>query len=131
MKNEWNYIVKTKMKHTATLVIEEVIMDKNHKKVMGEYKFTHTKHSFQRCLERNIKAAQLLTVLVFGIQIQKQNLVFHIASRQCTAQCIDSSAKKQLEGLVVVTDSTQSVIITCYRNKHSLKNIRKKLKHLS
>jgi hypothetical protein len=119
------------MKHTKTIVIEELIVGNTHTKVMEKYKFTHTKHSFQRCLERNIKTAQLLSVLVFGIQIQKQNLVFHVASHQCIAQCSDPSARKQLEGLVVVTDLSQSVIITCYRNKHSLKNIRKKSKHLS
>jgi hypothetical protein len=128
MKNEWDIIVRTQMEHTKTPVIEELLIDKIQKKVVGKYRFTHTKHSFQRSLERNIKSTQLLAVLVFGIQFQKQNLIFHVASHQSMANCSDSSTGKHLVGLVVVTDITQSVIITCYRNKHSLKNLRKKPK---
>ena len=88
-----------------------------------------TKHAAQRMNERGIAPWMIREVVLNGIYIQKQGLLYHYIGRKQMPHYLSEPERNILENLVVV-ESRDGMIITTYKKKGALKALKKKQKHL-
>ncbi len=83
-----------------------------------------TRHANARCDARGISLAQLELVLSFGRRIRSKSSVFHyVGKREVKNKRHTCGEIVGLDGIVVLCDSDDRVIITTYRN-HATKIFR-------
>jgi len=92
--------------------------------------FVHTVHSQKRAAQRNIKKEAIVTVIDYGRMFQKQGMRFFVAIDRDLPDWIDPELRKHVHDLVVVLSGEENEIVTCYRNPHPYRYIRKKTKRL-
>jgi hypothetical protein len=91
--------------------------------------FFHTKHSGLRASQRGIDDLCIDTVIREGQVIHKQGLKFHFMTQK-SLRFHRPGLQSRLANLVVVTATDSNVIVTCYKNKRAIGNIKKKTKRL-
>jgi RNA polymerase subunit RPABC4/transcription elongation factor Spt4 len=111
-------------------VLKATFFDESPDKNVREYEIYHSHHSFARSVQRGFKAIDLLNVLEYGEQIERQGMVFHIINARNLPQDSARVFKNKWQEWVVVTNPNQSTIITCYKAKGALKRIKRKVKSL-
>jgi hypothetical protein len=84
-----------------------------------------TQHARKRISQRVRNYQAVMYVMEFGEVVFKQGLTYYIATKKCFPKNFDNSLLSQLVNTVVVA-SNDGAIITCYKNKGSLKHIMKK-----
>jgi hypothetical protein len=101
-----------------------------HTKEFTSYQFNHTSHSKKRAQQRGVKNHWLSILIAEGEKIYKQGLVFHFM-RDCDLRYYSPKIQKKLKNLVVLVDETTKTVITCYKNKDAVRNIKRKNKRLA
>ncbi len=97
---------------------------------IGAFQISHSYHSYSRSHQRGFRTSDLLNVLEYGEQIEKQGLVFHVIIPKNLPEKIAKFFKDKMKEWVVITDANQTQIITCYKAKGALKRIKRKVKSL-
>ena len=91
--------------------------------------FHHTRHSVKRASQRGIRNPWIAIVMKDGKTIHKQGLKFvFLTGRQL--RYYDTKLQEYLKNLVVVITNDDNTILTCYKNKDAIGNIKRKNKIL-
>jgi len=91
--------------------------------------FFHTQHSNVRASQRGIRNPHIDIVIREGKVTYKQGIKFHYMTEK-ELRFYLPGLSDQLRSLVVVTAGDSNTIITCYKNKHAIGNIKRKSKRL-
>ena len=88
-----------------------------------------TRHSLERCAQRNVDPGTLAFIKRYGQKLHRTGIVFYFLGRRDIPehQRTDDRYAK-LEGATVL-EALDGGIITVYRNRNGLKNIKKKRKY--
>lgn len=116
--------------HLPTPVLRTTFFTADVKKKIGKYEIAHSRHSQVRSSQRGFSVSDLLNVIEFGEQIERQGMIFHIINAKNLPQSFTKFFKDKWQEWVVVTDANQSMIITCYKAHGALKRIKRKVKTL-
>ena len=86
-----------------------------------EMKLQYTDHARQRMAQRGITEQDIAEVIRIGLRIRKAGVIFYFMRRKdCHA----------LHGLTVV-QAKNGTVLTTYKNKRGLRDIKRKSKYLS
>ncbi|MEN3039641.1 MAG: hypothetical protein ABDI07_10955 [Candidatus Kryptonium sp.] len=89
-------------------------------------KFTH--HAFKRIGMRRIEQNLIDIALRYGIRIYRAGVKFIFVRRKDIPNDLPSKIAEKVNGLVLVLNPIDDTIITVYKNKNALKEIKRKLK---
>lgn len=86
-------------------------------------------HAYQRCSKRNLSKTDISIVMRYGRELYTAGAVFYFLGRRDIPEHLKPIPQvTRLEGTVVVMASDADIIVTAYRNRHAIKDIRRKLK---
>jgi hypothetical protein len=122
------YVLAANKDDLRSPILKEQFFEKDTSHKVAEYRITHTLHSYSRAANRGFTAADILRVLDFGVRIYKQGYIFHYIIRKYVPSSVDSKVLERISNMVVVTDSNEEVIITCYKSRDAARHIRRKSK---
>jgi len=108
-------------------------IDKTEKGILtkGEVSvINHSRHSHKRAAQRGIQNSWVSTVVNEGQVIFKQGIRFFFMTGK-ELRYHTPSMQKHLKSLVIVMADDSNTIITCYKNKDAISNIKRKRKRLS
>ena len=88
-------------------------------------------HALKRISQRGISPEVIKIVLKHGTKIHRAGVLFVFMRAKDIPEGIQPSVAERLDGLIVVASSDGSKIITVYRNRKGLKEIKKKLKRFA
>ncbi len=88
-----------------------------------------TPHSRKRAQQRGITNQMISDTIMYGELIFRQGLRFYIALKKNLAWIEDHNYSERLEDTVVVI-THHNEIITVYKNRFALRNIKRKSKNL-
>lgn len=111
-------------------VLQTTFLSADSAKEIESFQITHSNHSYLRSLQRGFKTSDLLNVLEYGEQIEKQGMVFHVIIPKKLPQNLAKYFKDKMQEWVVITNLNQTQIITCYKAKGALKRLKRKVKSL-
>ena len=89
----------------------------------------HTKHSDRRASQRGIRNPWIETVIHEGNVIFKQGFKFYFMTEK-ELRYHDPVMQNRLKNLMVVMAGDSNTIVTCYKNKDAIGNIKRKSKRL-
>ena len=93
---------------------------------MGE---RFSRHAAERAGQRRIKAEDVNLVLRFGKEIHRAGAIFvFLGHRDIPEQLRHDRHLIGLEGMTVIMSSDCEQVITAYRNRHAIKDIKRKAK---
>ena len=107
-------------------VIKEKYFDPITAESMGEYKISHSCHSYQRAKNRGLSTQDLWLAIDYGEMNQKQGLIFYLVLDKNLPSSMDTKTKEKINNMVVVTNGDSSQILTCYKSKFASRHIRRK-----
>jgi len=86
-------------------------------------------HCLSRISQRGIPEEAIMQVILYGEIIHKQGLKFHYLSKsKCKKLEIDED---MVRDLMVITNSTRTEIVTCYKHPKAVHEVKKKSKRLA
>lgn len=89
-------------------------------------------HAYVRLSQRSISHNDCMEAILYGRKFHATGVVFHFIGQKELNDCIMLQGdRERLNGLVVITDCSNQEIITTYKNKSALKEIKKKSKRKS
>ena len=88
---------------------------------------TLSDHALTRMAQRNLSAEDVEYVIQFGCPVRSGGAL-HYFLRQEDIPYADRKSVQRLEGTTVLMDRGEQYIITVYRNRRGLKEIRQKTK---
>lgn len=97
--------------------------------VMLQACFIHSNHSYKRASQRGIRNPWLETVIHEGKVIFKQGYKFFFMTDK-ELRYHAPEMQDRLRNLVVVMAGDSNTIVTCYKNKDAIGNIKRKSKRL-
>lgn len=95
-----------------------------------DYNVHHTWHSLRRASQRSINYRTILTVLDYGHSFYLQGMIFYTVMKNSLPRKFDLKLKGKLKDLIVVMSGNGKVIITCYKAKNAIKQLKHKSKTL-
>jgi hypothetical protein len=90
-----------------------------------------SRHSQIRARQRGITNDLLNLAMDYSEAVFKQGLIFFAVIGKLLPDNMDHNISEKLNNMVVVVSPESNEIITCYRSKHAVHQIRRKLKRLS
>jgi hypothetical protein len=88
----------------------------------------HTEHAHKRCAQRNLDAEALELVRRYGRRLHRTGAVFYfLGRRDLPEELLRDDRYARLEGTTLLF-SLEGELITAYRNREALRQIRKKEK---
>ncbi len=93
--------------------------------IEGELKYTD--HALTRMAQRGIRAQDVKRTIKQGLKIHNGGGIFYFM-RAKDVQC---KADKNIEGTTVLLARESRVVLTVYKKKNGLRDIKRKVKHLS
>lgn len=88
-----------------------------------------TLHAIHRMKERKIQAWMVNETIINGQFIQFDGNIYHYITRKCIPHYLSEAEKSALDNIVVV-ESEAGTIITVWKDKRALKNLKKKRQNL-
>ena len=85
-------------------------------------------HALARCVQRRISLADIDVVMGYGTDIHNGGALFSFLRRKDIPGDIGPETQSRLEGLTVVMDPSGENVITVYRNRRGLRDVKRKLK---
>lgn len=86
-------------------------------------------HAQKRKDRRWITDKAIAIALKHGIRIHRAGALFIFLRKKDLPKSISSSYASKLEGITILIDSKSKEIITVYKNKEGLRDIKRKLKY--
>jgi hypothetical protein len=87
-----------------------------------------TAHAQQRAGQRRIPEENLHLVLKYGTRVHKAGALFVFMRKRDIPPVLSIRSQDRLEGLTVVMDPLGEEVITAYRNRKALRDIKRKSK---
>ena len=84
-------------------------------------------HALTRMAQRNLSAEDIEYVIQFGCPVRSGGALHYFLRHEDIPQA-DRKSVQRLEGTTVLMDRGEQYIITVYRNRRGLKEIRQKVK---
>jgi len=104
------------------------IMEGKFQKGVGEMN-SYSCHAGERCAQRNISPTDIAFVMRFGHLLHTGGAVFvFLGRRDIPDDCLADQHLARLEGTTLVLSREDNSLITAYRNKKALRDIRRKVK---
>jgi len=91
--------------------------------------FNYSNHSISRAAQRGIQTPSIETIIQEGKTIHKQGYKFLFMTVKELRYHAPAEQKK-LKNLVVVMAGDSNTVVTCYKNKDAIGNIKRKSKRL-
>ena len=92
------------------------------------YHFNLSDHSQKRSSQRGFNNQLILDVLDYGDAIFKQGVVFYVIKNNSLPANMSPNKKERLKNMVVVVSPWDAKVITCYKNKNGVKDVKRKSK---
>ena len=86
----------------------------------------HSNHSKKRANQRGINIKYIQLALLYCKSFFKQGLIFHVVQDKLIPKYINPNTIGKIRNLVIVIAGDSGTIITCYKSKHAMHNIKKK-----
>ena len=93
------------------------------------YDHSFTYHSIRRSSQRGINEDDIKQITRYGRVIRKQGLRFFYMTGS-ELRFMPLGAQDKLKNLVIVMAGSEDVVITAYKNKDAIRNIKRKSKRL-
>jgi hypothetical protein len=100
------------------------------KDLQFEYPVSHSLHSRYRADQRGISVEHIQEALNYSISYFKQGLIFHIVKNKLLPDKLNKEIRRKIKNLVIIIAGDSGTIITCYRSKNAMHDIKKKSKVL-
>ncbi len=94
---------------------------------LGGRRFQFTYHAVTRMAQRNLSRADVLFTIHNGQRCHRDGVVFYFLGQRDLPEDAPSNSRR-LEGTTVVMDPQTLTIITVYRNRKALRQIKRKHK---
>jgi hypothetical protein len=94
-----------------------------------DFNFSHTQHSNKRSCQRGINKDKIIIALEYGKATFKQGLLYYVLGEKDIPAHLQHHKNKFMNTVVIVSGDS-NVIVTCYRSKNAVKNIKLKPKEL-
>lgn len=88
-------------------------------------KYKISVHAARRMAQRNLNVGDVALVMRFGRKIHRARAMFFFLGERDVPEGLEKKLEKLIGATIVVTDKT---ILTVYRNRNALTNIKHKLK---
>lgn len=88
-----------------------------------------TSHSMSRMQQRGIPAEALDMVRTYGRRIHCAGAVFCFMGKKDLPDGLSGSDRERLEGLTLVLSPDTDAVVTVYRNKRALREIRRRKRY--
>ena len=92
---------------------------------------SHTEHSKERSQQRCLPMDKIKVAMLYSTSFFKQGYIYHVVKNSDLPESFDKRQKNELKNIVVIISGENNKIITCYRNKNAMHNIKKKSKRLA
>jgi hypothetical protein len=89
---------------------------------------TISSHAAQRCNDRRISLEELNLVMKYGTRIHRTGALFCFMRRRDIPGDVPAFRAGRLEGLTLILDPEETSLITAYRNRSGLHEIKRKSK---
>jgi hypothetical protein len=89
--------------------------------------FTH--HAVHRIDQRGIQPSWISLVLLYGTKIYNGGGLFVFMRRKDVPISVSPSVAEKLEGITLLLDPATEAVITVYKNRQAIRNIKRKIKH--
>ena len=87
-----------------------------------------TNHALKRINQRKISNKELELALKFGCVIYNAGAKFVFVRKKDIPEDLPGSIAEKIEGIVIVMNPFDGTIVTVYKNKNGLKDIKRKIK---
>ncbi len=87
-----------------------------------------TRHAFRRMNQRKISDEMINLALKCGCVIYNAGAKFVFVRKKDIPKDIPKAIAEKIEGVVIVMSSVDGTIITVYKNKNALREIKRKIK---
>ena len=94
-----------------------------------DFNFSHTQHSNKRSCQRGINKDKIIIALEYGKATFKQGLMYYVLGEKDIPAHLQQE-KNKFMNIVVIVSGDSNEIVTCYRSKNAVKNIKLKPKVL-
>jgi len=94
-----------------------------------DFNFSHTQHSNKRSCQRGINKDKIIIALEYGKATFKQGLLYYVLGEKDIPAHLQQE-KNKFMNIVVIVSGDSNEIVTCYRSKNAVKNIKLKPKVL-
>jgi hypothetical protein len=94
-----------------------------------DFNFSHTQHSNKRSCQRGINKDKIIIALEYGKATFKQGLLYYVLGEKDIPAHLQQE-KNKFMNIVVIVSGDSNEIVTCYRSKNAVKNIKLKPKEL-
>lgn len=94
-----------------------------------DFNFIHTSHSNKRSCQRGVNTDKIIIALEYGNTTFKQGLLYYVLGEKDIPSHLQHHKNKFMNTVVIVSGDS-NVIVTCYRSKNAVKNIKLKPKEL-
>ena len=91
--------------------------------------FIHTSHSNKRSSQRGVNNDKIIIALEYGNTTFKQGLLYYVLGENDIPAHLQHHKNKFMNTVVIVSGDSDE-IVTCYRSKNAVKNIKLKPKKL-
>ena len=89
---------------------------------------SYTKHAKKRMAQRNISKSDIWVAMRYGQKLHRTGIIFFFLGKNDIPE-IMLKTLEGLEGITVLLDPNNTEVITVYRNRDALRNIKRKTKH--
>ena len=87
-----------------------------------------TNHALKRINQRGISNRELELALEFGCIIHNAGAKFVFVRKKDIPKDLPGSIAEKIEGIVIVMNPFDGTILTVYKNRNALKNIKRKIR---
>ena len=94
-----------------------------------DFNFIHTSHSNKRSCQRGVNTDKIIIALEYGNTTFKQGLLYYVLGEKDIPAHLQHHKNKFMNTVVIVSGDSNE-IVTCYRSKNAVKNIKLKPKEL-
>ena len=91
----------------------------------------HSNHSKTRVQQRALPIKKMKLAMLYSNVFFKQGLIYHVVKNSYLPNNIDKKQKNELKNIVVIISGDSNEVITCYRNKNAMHQIKQKNKRLA
>ena len=107
----------------------EIVFRTESEQYMMEYEMYHSLHSQIRSNQRGISKNHIALALEYGTVFYKQGLTYYVLGRKNVPKQYLKRASIY-ENTVVIVSGKSNELVTCYKSKHAIMQIKHKRKNL-
>lgn len=94
--------------------------------ITTEYRLRISHQSRKRSQQRGIRPQDIALAMTYGKWVQKQGLNYYVVKEDDLPLELDPTIRERIRHLVVITNDRTNCLVTCYKNAHGWRNIKKK-----